>query len=139
MRYMIIVHATPDSEAGVMPSPGLMARMAAFHEELARAGVLLDASGLKATRHGWRVSYAGGQPRLTDGPFAESKELVAGYTIIDVRSRDEAVEWSKRFPSPHERDEAIVEVRQLFELADFEPNPAVDRFRELGVGGVDRA
>lgn len=121
MRFMIIVKASADSEAGVMPSPALLARMAAFHEELARAGVLLDGAGLKATSHGWRVRIgAGGQRRIVDGPFAETHELIAGYTLIQVRSRDEAIEWSRRYPNPTLHDEACqLEVRQLFEDQDF--------------------
>lgn len=123
MRFMIIVKANADSEAGVMPPPGLLARMAAFHEELARAGVLLDGAGLKASAHGWRVAMdADGQRRVVDGPFAETKELIAGYTLIQVRSRDEAVEWSRRYPNPTLDGSACeIEVRQLFEAEDFAP------------------
>jgi hypothetical protein len=120
MRYMIIVKASADSEAGVMPERDLFERMGAFHEELARAGVLLDAAGLKPTREGWRIAYRDGKPMPpTDGPFAESKELVAGYTLIQVRSREEALEWTRRFPSPHPLDEFEIEVRPLFEAEDF--------------------
>jgi hypothetical protein len=133
MRYMIIVKASADSEAGVMPTPLLLAAMASYHEELARAGVLLDATGLKASSHGWRVRYEGGdRRRIIDGPFAESKELIAGYTLIQVRSREEALEWSRRFPSPAIDGGACeIEVRQLFELEDFPPDDAVARFRAL--------
>ena len=135
MRYMIIVKATPGSEAGVMPSVALMATMAAFHEELARAGVLLDASGLKPSSTGWRVSFDGTQRRLIDGPFAVARELVAGYTLIQVRSRDEALEWSRRFPNPAtEGGVGEIEVRPLFELDDFEPTAAVERLRTLEAG-----
>ena len=121
MRFMIIVKATTDSEAGVMPSPSLLAQMATFHEELARAGVLLDGAGLKATSHGWRVRIgAGGDRRIVDGPFAETRELIAGYTLIQVRSRDEAIEWSRRYPNPTLNGDACeLEVRQLFEEQDF--------------------
>jgi hypothetical protein len=133
MRYMIIVKASADSEAGVMPPESLMASMATYHEELARAGVLLDASGLKASSHGWRVRCRGGDPRrVIDGPFAETKELIAGYTLIQVRSREEALEWSRRFPNPAIDGGACeIEVRQLFELEDFQTNDAVERFRTL--------
>ena len=133
MRYMIIVKATTDSEAGVMPTESLLAAMASYHEELARAGVLLDATGLKASSHGWRVRYeGGGQRRVIDGPFAETKELIAGYTLIQVRSREEALEWSRRFPNPAIDGGACeIEVRQLFELEDFQPDDAVSRFRVL--------
>jgi hypothetical protein len=106
-----------------MPPAALIAEMGAFHEELARAGVLLDRAGLKASRHGWRVAIgADGQRRVLDGPFTESKELIAGYTLIQVRSRDEALEWSRRFPNPSLHGGACeIEVRQLFEAEDFAP------------------
>lgn len=125
MRFMIIVKATADSEAGVMPSAALLAEMGAFHEELARAGVLLDGAGLKATSQGWRVHISGGgDRRIVDGPFAETKELIAGYTLIQVRSRDEAIDWSRRYPNPTLHDSACeIEVRQLFENDDFAPSP----------------
>ena len=136
MRYMIIVKATKDSEAGVMPREHLIASMAAFHEELAKAGVLLDASGLQPTSKGWRIRYSGETRTVIDGPFAESKELIAGYTLIQVRSREEALEWTRRFPNPAiDGTEAEIEVRQLFELKDFGKSEAVDRFKSLGVGG----
>lgn len=125
MRYMIIVKASADSEAGVMPPASLLAEMGAFHEELARAGVLLDGAGLTATSHGWRVQIdADGCRRIVDGPFTETKELIAGYTLIQVRSRDEAIEWSRRFPNPTLHGSACeIEVRQLFEAEDFAPQP----------------
>src|SRR4026209_549626 len=100
MRFMIIVKATNDSEAGVRPSEALIAAMADYHEQLVKAGVLLDASGLQPSSKGWRVKYSGGRRSVVDGPFAESKELVAGYTIIQVKSREEAMEWTRRFPNP---------------------------------------
>lgn len=135
MRYMIIVKATPDSEAGVMPEEELIAEMASYHEELAKAGVLLDASGLQPSSKGWRISYSGTKCSVIDGPFAESKELIAGYTLIQVKSREEALEWARRFPNPAGEGKAgEIEVRQLFELDDFGPSEAVDRFREMGVG-----
>jgi hypothetical protein len=132
---MIIVKASKDSEAGVMPEEKLIAEMAKFHEELAAAGVLLDASGLQASSKGWRIQYHGNKRTLIDGPFTETKELIAGYTLIKVASKAEAVEWSKRFPNPagHGSD-CEIEVRQLFELDDFELSDAVDRFRELECG-----
>lgn len=123
MRFMIIVKATADSEAGVMPPASLLAEMAAFHEELARAGVLLDGAGLRASAHGWRVAIdADGRRRVVDGPFAVTGELIAGYTLIQVRSRDEAMEWSRRYPNPTLHGSACeIEVRQLFEAEDFAP------------------
>jgi len=122
MRYMIIVKATPESEAGVFPPnmAELMAVMGTFHEELARAGVLLDASGLKPSSQGWRIRYDGKTRQVIDGPFTESKELIAGYTLIQVRSRDEALEWTRRFPNPvGEGMAAEIEVRRLYEEEDF--------------------
>ncbi len=131
MRYMILVKATPASEAGVMPAESLLAEMAAFHEALAAAGVLLDGNGLKPTSAGWRVRYDGDRRTVTDGPFAESRELVAGFTTIQVRSRDEALEWSRRFPNPAGGGRAEIEVRELFELEDFGGGEAMDRFRAI--------
>ena len=135
MRFMIIVKATRDSEAGVMPEEKLIAAMASYHEELAKAGALLDASGLQPSSRGWRIKYSGGKRMLIDGPFAETKELVAGYTIIQAKSRAEAIEWTKRFPNPAgEGKEAEIEVRQLFELEEFGPSEAIERFRQMDVG-----
>ena len=135
MRYMIIVKATKDSEAGVMPGEELIAAMATFHEELAKAGVLLDASGLQASSKGWRIQYSGEKRSVIDGPFAETKELIAGYTLIQVKSKEEAFEWTKRFPNPAvDGKEGEIEVRQLFELEDFAAGEAVERFRDLEIG-----
>ena len=134
MRFMIIVRANADSEAGVMPSEQDLATMVEYHEELAKAGVLLDASGLHPTSKGWRVRYSGNERTVLDGPFTETKELIAGYTIIQVRSREEAEEWVRRFPNPGMDRDGEIEVRQLFELEDFEQGPAIDRFRKIGVG-----
>lgn len=135
MRYMIIVKATEDSEAGVMPGHEQLSEMAAYHEELAKAGVLLDGSGLKPSSEGWRVYYDGEKKTVTDGPFTETKELIAGYTLIQVNSREEALEWSRRFPNPGvDGGKCQIEVRRLFELEDFEPGEALDRFRDMGMG-----
>ena len=132
MRFMIIVKATKDSEAGAMPEEKLFADMAAYHEELQKAGALLDASGLQPSSRGWRIKYSGEKRTVVDGPFIETKELIAGYTLIQVESREEAMEWARRFPNPAgEGKEAEIEVRQLFELADFGSSEAIDRFREL--------
>jgi hypothetical protein len=135
VRFMIIVKATKDSEAGVMPSEKLIATMATYHEELAKAGVLRDASGLKPSANGWRIKYAGDKRTVIDGPFAETKELIAGYTLIEVKSHEEALAWTKRFPNPAvDGKEGQIEIRQLFELDDFGPSEAVDRFREMEAG-----
>ena len=130
MRFMIIVKASPDSEAGKMPPQELFDAMATYHEELAEAGVLLDASGLQPSSKGWRIEWSGGKKTVTDGPFTESKELIAGYTLIETKTREEAVEWASRFPNPGPEDGQI-EVRQLFELEDFE-GLDVERFRAIG-------
>jgi hypothetical protein len=135
MRFMIIVKATKDSEAGARPPEALFAEMATYHEELQKAGVLLDASGLQPSSKGWRVKYSGSKRTVIDGPFTESKELIAGYTLIRVKSREEAMEWARRFPNPvGDGKEGEIEVRQLFELDDFGESPAIERFREIGVG-----
>jgi hypothetical protein len=135
MRFMIVVKATKDSEAGVMPGEKLIAEMASYHEELAKAGALLDGSGLQPSSKGWRIKYSGQKRTVVDGPFAETKELIAGYTLIQVKSRQEALEWTKRFPNPAgDGKEGEIEVRQLFELEDFGPSEAVERFREMGIG-----
>ena len=108
-----------------MPPEELFAAMAAYHEELAKAGALLDASGLQPSSKGWRIRYQGARRTLIDGPFTETKELIAGYTLIRVNSREEALEWSRRFPNPAMGDGEI-EVRQLFELEDFEPSASIE-------------
>jgi len=136
MRFMIIVKATKDSEAGVMPEESLIGEMAKYHEELQKAGMLLDGSGLQASSKGWRIKYSGNKRTYVDGPFAETKELVAGYTLIQAKSREEAIEWTKRFPNPAgEGKQGEIEVRQLFELEDFGPSESVERFKEIGIGG----
>jgi hypothetical protein len=142
MRFMIIVKATEESEAEKSPVPEgpegekLFAEMAAYHEELHKAGALLDGSGLQPSAKGWRIKYAGQKRTVIDGPFTEAKELVAGYTIIQVNSREEALEWSRRFPNPAgEGKAAEIEVRQLYELEDFGPSGTIERFRDIGIGG----
>jgi hypothetical protein len=127
MRFMVLVKSNDEAEAGVMPSEEILAEMMGYNEELARAGVMLDGSGLQPTAKGARVTFSGGKPTVTDGPFTEAKELVAGYWLIQVRSRDEAIEWAKRAPF----QEGELEIRQLFELEDFGPSEAIDRAREL--------
>ena len=135
MRFMILVKASKDTEAGVMPEEKLIAAMATYHEELAKAGALLDASGLQPSSKGWRIKYSGGKRTVIDGPFTETKELIAGYTLIQAKSREEAIEWTTRFPNPAvDGREGEIESRQLFELEDFGPSAAVDRFRDMSVG-----
>ena len=132
MRFMIIVKASRESEQGAMPGEALIASMADYHEQLAKAGVLLDASGLHPSSKGWRIRYDGSQRHVIDGPFAETKELVAGYTIIQTRTRDEALEWSRRFPNPTiDGGGCEVEVRQIFELEDFGASRAAGRLRAM--------
>jgi hypothetical protein len=131
---MIMVKANKDTEAGQMPEEKLIAAMAGYHEQLVKAGVLLDASGLQPSSKGWRIKFSGGKRTVIDGPFTEAKELIAGYTLIQVKSKEEAIEWAKRFPAPHgEEAEGEIEIRQLFELEDFGPSEAIERFREMGV------
>lgn len=137
MRFMILVKATKDTEAGKLPqdTDKVFGAMAAYHEELAKAGALLDASGLQPSAKGWRVRYSGNKRTIVDGPFTEAKEIVAGYTLIQAKSREDAIEWTRRFPNPAgEGVEAEIEVRQLFELDDFGPGETVERFRVLEGG-----
>jgi hypothetical protein len=132
---MILVKATRDSEAGAMPTDSLFAEMATYHEELAKAGMLVDASGLQPSSKGWRIQYNGKQRSMVDGPFAETKELLAGYTVIQAKSREEALAWTRRFPNPSiDGGQAEIEVRQLFELEDFGDRPVLERFRQIVTG-----
>ena len=132
MRFMMIVKANKDSEAGVMPTEELISAMTKYNEELLKAGVLLDLSGLQPSSKGFRVRYSEGQPTIIDGPFPETKELIAGYWLIKVNSREEAIQWAKRIPAPHGKNAGgEIEVRQLFELEDFAPGDAVDEARKL--------
>ena len=133
MRFMIIVKATRESEAGIMPQQSLFDEMAAYHEELQKAGVLLDASGLHPSSKGWRITWKDGRKTVTDGPFTEAKELIAGYTLIETKTEEEAREWARRFPNPGvDGVNGEIEVRRLFELADFE-GVDLERFREMGM------
>ena len=127
MKFMILVKATRDSEAGKMPPESLLTEMVGFHEEMAKAGILVDGAGLRASSQGWRIKYAkGGKRTFVDGPFTETKELVAGYTIIDVKSREEAIAWTRRFPNPSlDGGECEIEVRPFIPLEDFGVGPAV--------------
>ena len=120
MRVLVIVKASKDSEAGVMPSEQLLTEMGKFNEELAKAGVLLAAEGLHPTSKAKRVRFSGNQRTVIDGPFAETKELIAGFWLWQVKSMEEALEWVKRCPNPH-KDEGEIEIRPVFEAADFGP------------------
>ncbi|HWY20353.1 MAG TPA: YciI family protein [Candidatus Acidoferrum sp.] len=120
MRCMVIVKANQGSEAGVMPKQKLLAEMGKFNEELAKAGVLLAAEGLQPTSKGKRVHFSGAKRTVIDGPFAETKELIAGFWLWQVRSMEEAIEWVKRCPNPFE-GESEIEIRQVFEADDFGP------------------
>jgi hypothetical protein len=131
MRFMVIVKASKDSEAGKMPSEELLGAMAKFNEEMVKAGILLDAAGLQPSSKGARIRFAGNKRTVIDGPFAETKELIAGYWIIQVKSIAEAIEWMKRCPNPHEADGEI-EIRQFFEIEDFGESPAVEHHKALG-------
>jgi hypothetical protein len=119
MRFMIMVKATKESEAGVMPDEKLLAEMGKYNEELAKAGVLLAGEGLQPSSKGARVRFSGDKRTVIDGPFAETKELVAGFWIIQVRSKEEAIEWVKRVPNPFPGTESEIEIRQVFEADDF--------------------
>jgi hypothetical protein len=121
MRFMVIVKATRDSEAGVMPTPAQLAEMGAFNEQLVKAGVMLAGDGLQASSKGARVTFHGKERAVVDGPFAETKELIAGFWILQCRSKAEVIEWMRRCPNPYPYDGGYVEIRQCFEAEDFAP------------------
>jgi hypothetical protein len=128
MKVLVMVKATNDSEAGVMPSPQLLEEMGKFNEELVNAGVMLAGEGLHPSSKGKRVRFSGGNRTVTDGPFTETKELVAGFWVWKVKSMEEAVEWMKRCPNPHNED-GEVEIRPLFEADDFAPSDPTGELR----------
>jgi hypothetical protein len=135
MKVMILGKATRDTEAEVMPSQELIAAMHNYNEALIAAGILKDQilGGLRPSRFAKRVHFSGKDRTVIDGPFAETKELIAGYWIINVKSKQEAIDWAKRVPNPHgPGQEGEIEIRQFFELEDFAPSPAVDRHATLG-------
>jgi hypothetical protein len=133
MQFMMIVKASRDSEAGKMPSEELLSAMGKYNEELMKAGVLVDLTGLQPTSRGARVKFSKGKVTVVDGPFAETKDLIAGFWIINVKSKEEAVAWAKRAPAPHgEGQDSEIEVRPFFEMEDFAPSPAVQQAKELG-------
>jgi len=135
MRFMMIVKATPESEAGVMPDEKGLTAMGKYNEDLVKAGVMLDGSGLAPTSQGARVRFSkAGKRVVLDGPFTETKELIAGYWLLQVKSKEEAIEWAKRVPfepDPRTGVEPEIELRRLFELEDFAPNAAIDHMRAL--------
>ena len=134
MRYIILIKGTDATEAGEMPGQELMGEVARFTEELANAGALYDATGLKPTSSGWRIRFRGEDREMVPGPFPDPTDIIAGYTIMRVDSREEAIEWSMRYPNPAGGlASSEIEVREFFELEDFEQGPAIDRFRELGL------
>ena len=119
MRVMVIVKATKNSEAGVMPNEALLAAMGQYNEELVKAGIMLDGDGLRPSSTGKRIKFSGGKRTVVDGPFAETKELIAGYWVWQVRSMEEAVEWARRCPDPMPGEDAELELRPFFEADDF--------------------
>jgi hypothetical protein len=136
MKVMVIVKATKNSEAGVMPTEQGLAEMGAFNEELVKAGIMLAGEGLHPSAKGKRIQFSGGKRTVVDGPFAETKELIAGYWIWQVKSMDEAVEWARRCPDPMPGEDAVLEIRQIFDAEDFgaeftpELRPQEDRLRQ---------
>ena len=139
MRFMLLVKASEDSEAGVLPREDQLAEMGRYNEELANAGVLLAGEGLHPTSKGARVKFSGAERKVVDGPFTETKELIAGYWLIQAKSMDEAIEWVKRCPNPHD-GESEIEIRQVFEADDFgeeftpELREQEERLRERATG-----
>jgi len=131
MRFMVIVKASKDSEAGKMPSEELLGAMAKFNEEMVKAGVMLEGAGLQASSKGARIRFSGDKRDVVQGPFPETSSLIAGYWIINVKSKDEAIAWMMRCPNPHEGDGEI-EIRQMFELEDFGESPAVEHHKTVG-------
>ena len=131
MRFLVMVKATKDSEAGVMPSEKLLADMGKFNEELVKAGIMLAAEGLQQSSKGARVRFSGSKRTVVDGPFTETKELIAGFWLWQVKSKEEAIEWVKRCPNPHEGD-SEVEIRQVLEMADWgtELTPELQKMKD---------
>jgi hypothetical protein len=131
MRFMVIVKATEDSEAGKLPDEEMLAKMARFNEELVKAGVMLAGDGLHPSSNGARIRFSGDKRTVIDGPFAETRELIAGFWMIQAKSREEVIEWMKRCPHPHPGTDTEIEIRQVYELEDFEQGPAVEHHARL--------
>jgi len=144
MRFMVIVKASAESEAGVMPSKEMLEAMGRFNEELIKAGVLLGGDGLQSSAKGARLTFEGGKVRVTDGPFAETKELVAGYWLVQMKSKEEAIQWFSRCPPPHNGGRGEIEIRQVFEATDFAPEASPEMiareqaFRDAHEGKVTK-
>ncbi len=139
MRFMMLLKADRSTEAGVLPTKEDLEVMGKYNEELVKAGVMLDGAGLQPSSKGAKVTFQGGKPQVTDGPFAETKELIAGYWMIQVKSKEEAIEWAKRVPFnqlPHNGRPAEIELRQMFEITDFpDVPPAVAELEKSFTGG----
>jgi len=136
MRYMMIVKASRASESGVMPTEAQFAEMGAYNEQLAEAGVLVDLSGLKPTSKGAKIRFFGGKRTLTEGPFVEDSNIVAGFWIIQVKSHQEAIDWAMKAPNPAFNDtEGEIELRPFYEPEDFAPSAALDKAMELEFPG----
>ena len=138
MRFMVLVRATKRSETGEMPSAEMLSAMAKYNEELIKAGVLLDGAGLKPSSQGARVKFGRSKPTVVDGPFAEAKELVAGYWLFQCKDLAECVEWVKRCPNPMPDDEGVIEIRPFYEASDFENLPADVKLHPDGRVVVER-
>lgn len=131
MKFILFIKSSKDAEAGVMPSEELIAAMGKYNEELVAAGALVDLAGLQSSAKGARIRSSAGKRTVIDGPFANPEQLVGGYWIINVKSREEAVEWAKRVPDPPGGAEGEIELRQIFELSDFDPSPAIELHHEI--------
>lgn len=131
MRFMILLKGNAASESGVLPTEAQLEAMAKYNEELVKAGVMLDGAGLHPTSNGVRVRFSGDERRVIDGPFSEAKEILAGYWMLQTKSKAEAIEWVKRCPSPFDGSEAEIEIRQVYELSDFPAGDAIDHHTRL--------
>ena len=140
MRFMIIRKADKETEAGELPTTQLMTDMLNYNQELANAGMLLDGMGLQPTSKGFRVKFSGGKPKVTDGPFTEAKELIAGFTLVQAKSKEEVLEWVKRWPASDANGNAELEVRQVYEAEDFGPEftPEMQAHEELLLKNISK-
>ena len=140
MRFMIIRKADKETEGGTLPTTQLMTDMLNYNQELANAGMLLDGMGLQPTSKGFRVKFSGGKPKVTDGPFTEAKELIAGFTLVQAKSKEEVLEWVKRWPASDANGNAELEVRQIYEAEDFGPEftPEMQAHEELLLKNISK-